>query len=208
MATYVSSPAQPTPTTPHQIMANVNENLVIKATMQRTTVQATAPNTMKMATVDNRLELNSVYGAEPIGDKKLRNLLQKNSTEPMLMGPNSDIFLQNDVLRMGMMQNTPITQNNPMMSISGKSQPSEGRTLEQEVKMGEPQESAASAVELENVGFSDLLGGLGEGDDDDLLKSLTSEMGDDFNILEYADPELDVNVLNSLDFDDNEKCSA
>ncbi|EDV36256.1 uncharacterized protein Dana_GF12873 [Drosophila ananassae] len=206
MATYVSSPAQPT--TPHQIMTNVNENLVIKATMQRTTVQATTPNTMKMATVDNRLELNSVYGAEPIGDKKLRNLLQKNSTEPMLMGNNSDIFLQNDVLRMGMMQNTPITQNNPMMSISGKSQPSEGRTLEQEVKMGEPQESAASAVELENVGFSDLLGGLGEGDDDDLLKSLTSEMGDDFNILEYADPELDVNVLNSLDFDDNEKCSA
>jgi len=61
---------------------------------------------------------------------------------------------------------------------------------------------------VENLGFSDLLGGLGEGDDDDLLKSLTSEMGDDFNILEYADPELDVNVLNSLDFDDNEKCST
>ncbi|KAH8272891.1 hypothetical protein KR018_008179 [Drosophila ironensis] len=208
--TYVSSPAQATPNNQHpQIMTNVNDNLVIKATtMQRTAVQATASSAMKMATVDNRLELNAVYGAEPIGDKKLRNLLQKNSTEPMLMGTNSDLFIQNDVLRMGMMQNTPITQNNPMMSISGKAQPSEGRSLEQDVKMGEPQENAASAVELENVGFSDLLGGLGEGDDDDLLKSLTSEMGDDFNILEYADPELDVNVLNSLDFDDNEKCST
>jgi len=52
------------------------------------------------------------------------------------------------------------------------------------------------------------LGGFGEGDDDDLLKSLTSEIGDDFNILEYADPELDVNVLNTLDFEDNEKNSA
>ncbi|KAH8402177.1 hypothetical protein KR009_010389 [Drosophila setifemur] len=201
MASYVSSPAQQSPNNPH--------HLVIKATMQRTAVQApSTATTLKMTTVDNRLELNSVYGAEPIGEKRLRNLLQKNSTEPMLMGPNSDLFLQNDDLRMGMIQNTPITQNNPMLSISGKSQPSEGRVLEQDVKMTEPQENASSAVELENVGFSDLLGGLGEGDDDDLLKSLTSEIGDDFNILEYADPELDANVLNSLDFDDPEKCST
>ncbi|XP_017125368.1 histone-lysine N-methyltransferase 2C [Drosophila elegans] len=210
MASYVGGQVQPTPNNanPHHVMPNINDNLVIKATMQRTQVQATTASTLKMTPVDSRLELNTVYGSEPIGDKKLRNLLQKNSTEPMLMGANSDLFLPNDVMRLGMMQNTPITQNNPMLSISGKSQPSDGRALEQDVKMTEPQEATPSAVELENVGFSDLLGGLGEGDDDDLLKSLTSEMGDDFNILEYADPELDVNVLNSLDFDDNEKCST
>lgn len=211
-ATYGGTQAQPVASNPHHVMPNINDNMVSKATtIQRTAtaVHATATTVLKM---DNRLELNSVYGPEHIGDKKLRNLLQKNSAEPMLMGANSDLFLPNDVMRLGgmMQQNhTPITQNNPMLSISGKAQPSEGRALEQDVKMNEPPEGTSSAsVELENVGFSDLLGGLGEGDDDDLLKSLTSEMGDDFNILEYADPELDVNVLNSLDFDDNEKCST
>ncbi|XP_017045294.1 histone-lysine N-methyltransferase 2C isoform X2 [Drosophila ficusphila] len=209
VATYVGNQAQPTTNNPNpqSVMPNVNDNLVIKATSQRTQVHATAAATLKITPVDNRLSLNTVYGNEPIGDKKLRNLLQKNSTEPMLMGANSDLFLPNDVMRLGVMQNTPITQNNPMLSISGKSQPPEGRALEQDVKMTEPQEATSCAVELENVGFSDLLG-LGEGDDDDLLKSLTSDIGDDFNILEYADPELDVNVLNSLDFDDNEKCST
>lgn len=33
------------------------------------------------------------------------------------------------------------------------------------------------------------MGGLGD-DEEELLVSLTAEMGDDFNILEYADPEL------------------
>lgn len=64
----------------------------------------------------------------------------------------------------------------------------------------------------ENVGMDgvgDILGGLGD-DDDDLLDSLTAEMGADFNILEYADPELDTtddektNLLDSLELDDSE----
>lgn len=61
--------------------------------------------------------------------------------------------------------------------------------------------------EVEGVG--DILSNLGEDDDEDLLNSLTAEMGDDFNILEYADPELDAlnegdqaNLLDSLDFED------
>lgn len=61
--------------------------------------------------------------------------------------------------------------------------------------------------EVEGVG--DILSNLGEDDDDDLLNSLTAEMGADFNILEYADPELDAlnegdqaNLLDSLDFED------
>lgn len=36
----------------------------------------------------------------------------------------------------------------------------------------------------------DILTGLGGEDDEELLDSLTAEIGDQFNILEYADPEL------------------
>jgi histone-lysine N-methyltransferase MLL3 len=56
-------------------------------------------------------------------------------------------------------------------------------------------------VKDENAGIEDdILGGLD--DDDELLDSLTAEMGADFNILEYADPELDTNEKsNLLDFD-------
>lgn len=65
----------------------------------------------------------------------------------------------------------------------------------------------AGMGEVEGVG--DILGDLGEDDDDELLNSLTAEMGADFNILEYADPELDAlnegdqaNLLDSLDFEE------
>lgn len=67
----------------------------------------------------------------------------------------------------------------------------------------------AGIGEVEGVG--DLLGDLGEDDDDELFKSFTADMGVDFNILEYADPELDAldegdqsNLLDSLDFDDTD----
>lgn len=60
-------------------------------------------------------------------------------------------------------------------------------------------------------GVGDILGDLGEDDDDELFNSLTAEMGADFNILEYADPELDTlndgekaNLLDSLDFGEDE----
>lgn len=62
----------------------------------------------------------------------------------------------------------------------------------------------------ENVamdGVGDILGGLGD-DDEDLLNSLTAEMGDDFNILEYADPELETDekstLLDSLEMDESD----
>lgn len=68
------------------------------------------------------------------------------------------------------------------------------------------QEENVAIGEVEGVG--DILGGLGE-DDDELIKSLTAEM--DFNILEYADPELDAlaggdnqNLLDKLDFDEGD----
>lgn len=69
-------------------------------------------------------------------------------------------------------------------------------------------------VGMEGVGEDlGILGGLGD-DDDDLLDSLTADMGADFNILEYADPELDttddektnfLDSLESLDESENTK---
>lgn len=174
-----------------------------------------AASSLKLSSMETRMEHNAAYEPEPVGDKKLRNLLQKNNSETVLNNSNSEFFLPNDVLRLGLIQNTALTQNNPMLSMSGKPQHTDMRSLEHdgkahlEIKISESQEGiSSSAVELENVGFGDILGGFGEGDDDDLLKSLTSEIGDDFNILEYADPELDVNVLNTLDFEETEKNSA
>lgn len=70
------------------------------------------------------------------------------------------------------------------------------------------QEDNTGIGEVEGVG-DDILGGLGD-DDDELLDSLTAEMGADFNILEYADPELDTtdgeksNLLDSLELDEPE----
>ena len=70
------------------------------------------------------------------------------------------------------------------------------------------QEDNTGMGEVEGVG--DLLGELDD-DDAELLDSLTAEMGDHFNILEYADPELDTtdgeksNLLDSLELDDEAK---
>ncbi|XP_058977242.1 histone-lysine N-methyltransferase 2C isoform X2 [Musca domestica] len=79
-------------------------------------------------------------------------------------------------------------------------------------KLGDPKDNVAvDKLEADETGaFGDILGGFGEGDDDEILKSLTAEIGDDFNILEYADPELDEingsqNLLNKLDFDESQK---
>ncbi|ALC42621.1 Lpt [Drosophila busckii] len=171
----------------------LTESIAVKSAVQRTTGQnsttvSSAVSLKMSSSLEQRLESSATYGSETVGDKKLRNLLQKS-----------------------MMQSS---QNNPMLSMSGNPQHTEVRGIDNDkhqidIKMTESQEAISStAVELENVGFGDILGGFGEGDDDDLLKSLTSEIGDDFNILEYADPELDVNVLNTLDFEDNEKSSA
>ncbi|XP_064543021.1 histone-lysine N-methyltransferase 2C [Drosophila montana] len=200
-------------TNSHQPTEISNENVGVKSAIQRTTMHTAS--SLKVSSMETRMEHNAAYEPEPVGDKKLRNLLQKNNSETVLNNSNSEFFMPNDVMRLGLIQNTALTQNNPMLSMSGKPQHTDMRSLEQdgkthlEIKIAESQEGiSSSAVELENVGFGDILGGFGEGDDDDLLKSLTSEIGDDFNILEYADPELDVNVLNTLDFEETEKNSA
>lgn len=93
---------------------------------------------------------------------------------------------------------TTVNQTNNQNDVEGipDSVTAELEKLEQDENVG-----------MENVG--DILGGLGD-DDDDLLDSLTADMGADFNILEYADPELDTtddektNLLDSLELDDSE----
>ncbi|XP_047528678.1 histone-lysine N-methyltransferase 2C-like [Vanessa atalanta] len=58
-----------------------------------------------------------------------------------------------------------------------------------------------------NIGEVDILTGLGGEDDEELLESLTAEIGEQFNILEYADPELaalgDEHLLDGLDLPDD-----
>ncbi|XP_039749475.1 histone-lysine N-methyltransferase 2C-like isoform X1 [Pararge aegeria] len=58
-----------------------------------------------------------------------------------------------------------------------------------------------------NIGEVDILTGLSGEDDEKLLESLTSEIGEQFNILEYADPELaalgDEHLLDGLDLPDD-----
>nr|XP_034830079.1 uncharacterized protein LOC117987231 [Maniola hyperantus] len=58
-----------------------------------------------------------------------------------------------------------------------------------------------------NIGEVDILTGLSGEDDEKLLESLTSEIGEQFNILEYADPELaalgDEHLLDGLDLADD-----
>lgn len=53
----------------------------------------------------------------------------------------------------------------------------------------------------------DILTGLGGEDDEVLFETLTAEIGEQFNILEYADPELaalnDEHILDGLDLADD-----
>lgn len=103
--------------------------------------------------------------------------------------------------------------------VRNDSKPDESGSGEQETESNEiPDNVTAELEKLEQEnnaigeveGVGDILGGLGE-DDDELLDSLTADMGVDFNILEYADPELDTlndgeknNILDSLELDDGE----
>lgn len=81
---------------------------------------------------------------------------------------------------------------------------SESGNTEQEIpdnvtaELEKLEEESGTMAELQGV--SDILGGLGDEDDD-----ILAEMGEHFNILEYADPELEAltggktNILDSLD---------
>lgn len=93
----------------------------------------------------------------------------------------------------------PVTS--PLASASSESQEIPDNVTAELEKL---EQENGGMVEVEGVG--DILGGLAD-DDDDIL----AEMGADFNILEYADPELDAltggektNILDSLDLEESE----
>ncbi|KAF5285410.1 hypothetical protein FQA39_LY16664 [Lamprigera yunnana] len=110
---------------------------------------------------------------------------------------------------------TPQSENISTLTLSNKrSLPVSGNTEKPGSDQEIPDNVTAELEKLEQEtgtiaelqGVSDILGGLGE-DDDELL----AEMGADFNILEYADPELDTladgektNILDSLDLVEHE----
>ncbi|XP_053962744.1 histone-lysine N-methyltransferase 2C [Anastrepha ludens] len=155
--------------------------------------------------------------------------LRTTNTDPWISNPintNSSNSLYQHSLTSDLMSSsnklnsfTNIESKNEIVEGSKNVQPLEVVQLEQangnenkqifkSRKDIKPTDCADSELEKldsdENGAFGDIFGGLGDGNDDDLLKSLTAE--DDFNILEYADPALDElasnpNLLNKLDFE-------
>lgn len=107
---------------------------------------------------------------------------------------------------MSMQQNIQTPHAAPNDSLpSAIPQPADGEGIPDSVTAELEKLEQDENVAMDGVG--DILGGLGD-DDDDLLDSLTAEMGADFNILEYADPELEGddeknNLLDSLELDDH-----
>ncbi|KAG5672534.1 hypothetical protein PVAND_002656 [Polypedilum vanderplanki] len=160
-----------------------------------------------------------------------------NQTQRMPINQGTNFNPQNEMMQQSNMiqQNTPgqnmmmqqrlVASQNPSMqhALQGNQiNPTQPNTTDQNVVHqqtgtdveGIPDSVTAELEKLEqdeNVGMDgvgDILGGLGD-DDDDLLDSLTAEMGADFNILEYADPELDTTdekstLLDSLEMDEGE----
>lgn len=128
--------------------------------------------------------------------------------------------------RMGQPGQGIVMQQNMQGQVNPQAQPNSGNENIQGPSAGNQSGNPTDAegipdsvtAELEKLeqdenagmdGVEGILGGLGD-DDDDLLDSLTADICEDFNILEYADPELDTtddektNLLDSLELDESE----
>lgn len=144
--------------------------------------------------------------ARPAGVEQYEQI-QRQVFQPRVATPD----LQQSKLHLGQLQKAIVHQSAVSLATVAPSTTAEPTSGEQEIPDNvtaelEKLEQDGTMVELQGVG--DLLGGLPE-DDDELLGnpfrlsavrrrsvSLTfliylAEMGNDFNILEYADPELD-----------------
>ncbi|XP_037946845.1 histone-lysine N-methyltransferase 2C [Teleopsis dalmanni] len=170
----------------------------------------------EICAVDRKKDFENISNSN---NKHLRNLLQTQAV--YTIPPTNSLAIQPRTIT----NTVPTNDSNMTHNIYINQQQSQQQTdmLESNISIDPKFDlkvidnvESSNVAELEridpdeNVGLGDILGGFGEGDDDDLLKSLTTEIGDDFNILEYADPELDElstnqNILNKLDLDDNEK---
>ncbi|XP_026321911.1 uncharacterized protein LOC113231673 isoform X2 [Hyposmocoma kahamanoa] len=80
------------------------------------------------------------------------------------------------------------TEQKPNISQAGNVEPKQETEGTDEMDMGDMDKLEQDPGNIGEVG--DILTGLGGEDDEELLESLTAEMGEQFNILEFADPEL------------------
>lgn len=144
--------------------------------------------------------------------------MQQQALYKLQMNPNNFNSNQNEMIQQSANgqqqtdQNILIDQrvvNSSQQAATGPNQNEAPEIPDAVTAELEKLEQDDSTVMGEVEGVGDILGGLGD-DDDDLLDSLTADMGADFNILEYADPELDTeldeksNLLDSLELDENE----
>lgn len=174
---------------------NLRPGLVINQQQQLIEQQMSPlPNQQNMNMNQPRMTLNAAFNPN-------QGEIMVSQNQQAMMISNQQVMAQQRAMNPNIQQhqdpNVPTTVNQPTTDTEGipDSVTAELEKLEQDENVG-----------MDGVG--DILGGLGD-DDDDLLNSLTAEMGADFNILEYADPELDTTdekstLLDSLEMDEND----
>lgn len=183
---------------PRQILQNLRPGLVINQQQQQLIEQQMSPQP-NMNMNQPRMTLNTAFNpnqGEIMVSQNQQAMMINNQqvmAQQRAMNPN----IQHSQIQQHQDPNVPTTVNQTATDTEGipDSVTAELEKLEQDENVG-----------MDGVG--DILGGLGD-DDDDLLNSLTAEMGADFNILEYADPELDTTdekttLLDSLEMDEND----
>lgn len=184
--------------TQQQVIMQGGQQFIIGPQGQRMAVMQQQQQQMGQQTIQQQQQ-------SPVGEQNAL-LQQRLQQRPVLVGQQQ---------QMQQMQGGQQVSHQPNIQQGASEQgSSQGSADQQEIpdivtaeieKLEQEQEETLPG-EVEGVG--DILGKLGD-DDDELLVSLTAEMGDDFNILEYADPELDPtgdgeksNFLDSLDLDE------
>jgi hypothetical protein len=197
------------------------------------TAQINNPPQRMIMTPDNRPRLNIRPGLQ-IGQQMMDPNQVNMNQQRMALNPNQAFNPQQGEMMAAQGQQGMIINNQPsqimvqqramnpniQQHVQAHGIPSQDANVSAMVNRpsstdveGIPDSVTAELEKLEqdeNVamdGVGDILGGLGD-DDDDLLNSLTAEMGDDFNILEYADPELETDekstLLDSLEMDEGD----
>lgn len=157
--------------------------------------------------VSSMLRFSQATSVRPTSVEHYEDLLQRQQSaaapfpvRPEQVGtPRPPVHPQQLQRAMASEQKSPATTSSNIAQVN-----SESGNTEQEIpdnvtaELEKLEEESGTMAELQGV--SDILGGLGDEDDD-----ILAEMGEHFNILEYADPELDAlagektNILDSLD---------
>lgn len=215
---------RPTIAIPQQVMASSQNQQMNQLNNNQQKIMGNFPMSAGQNIGNNLLPSQNVLQTNDNGNGDDLNKMQQNS----LSTQTNSIMQRNMAKPNQMSSNLP---NQVMSSNSTESVQEIPDSVTAELEKLE-QDDNVGIGEVEGVG--DILGGLGDDDDDllgelflrlvksvliiiffyisaSILDSLTAEMGADFNILEYADPELDTtddeksNLLDSLELDENEQ---